>query len=177
MLPEPNAKMPVPGTFRPEVSRSLPWRLGDRLARVQRASAAVGSALTSRSGAVTIRAVDRRPLHALVAALLLLCWQAPAMAALSLGLHLADEHGGHHAAKLELALAATHGHHHDSVVTPHDHSAVRIAVAAVPVPAVASCSVEPAAPPPVSSPATGSQGPPAPTGSPPLFASHCALLL
>lgn len=126
--------------------------------------------------------MQSRLTRAVVAVLLLSSWQAPAIAALGLGLHLAH---GHHApehasaqeAQLDLALAARHGHHHEPAVAPHDHTALRAAVAGVTAPATAADC-----PPQLGIPAalTASARPPAappPTGSPPLFRTHCALLL
>jgi hypothetical protein len=112
------------------------------------------------------------------ALLLLIGWQAPALAAVSIGIHLASDGHAHHELAIELALAATHGHHHEVATAPHDHSAVRVTVPSAPTLGLAGRPLELAAARTLA-PACSAPEPDAspPTGSPPLFYTHCALLL
>jgi hypothetical protein len=74
-------------------------------------------------------------------------------------------------------MATTHGHHHDEGVAPHDHSAVRsIAGSTPPLSPAETCAYQPRIP-QVRPVLADLDRPPAPTGSPPLFYTHCALLL
>ena len=109
----------------------------------------------------------------------LLCWLATPVVSLALLVHVAaDHHDPHHDqhATLELALAATHGHSHQLDSADHRHHAVReVGPPAVPAPQLAGG--------PDASQASlrGARAelsdPSPPTGSPPLFQRHCALLL
>jgi hypothetical protein len=116
----------------------------------------------------------------LLAVAALLTWAAAPALALGVALHELTEH---HHSEGELAavaaLAASHGHGH-SVDTPdHDHSAVR--PAAPPLFAPAAAELDPRLPPSAlvrANPAEHRAADrPSPTGSPPLFYAHCALLL
>jgi hypothetical protein len=122
----------------------------------------------------------RRPLpRRLFALAWLLSWLAAPLVSLVVLVHLAsDDHHDHHRAHQQLALTATHGHSHPVTVAEHRHTAVRESSA----PALSMLS---AASTPAPATAIGARltaraelsDPSPPTGSPPLFARHCALLL
>ena len=107
---------------------------------------------------------------------LLIAFLASPLSAIAVGLHLAGE--GHDEPTLlaSLAMIATHGHDHHAATVEHDHSTVRSEGPKAPAPAVASALVAPASPAPTSA-APALAAVPVPTGSPPLFCRHCALLL
>jgi hypothetical protein len=107
----------------------------------------------------------------------LLGWLATPLLSLALLAHVASD--SHHDEDLtrELAFAASHGHSHSVTAAAHEHRALRESSPPVLSPMVAA-AMEPA-PLPRTSPRSGAEwsDPPPPTGSPPLFCRHCALLL
>lgn len=113
-----------------------------------------------------------------ITALLLLGWQAPAWAAVGIGMHLAGDDHTRQETAVELALAASHGHHHELTVALHDHAAVRGAAPSAPPPVVSRMAFELAFVPPAAPVGRAPQfdSPPR-TGPPQLFYAHCALLL
>ncbi len=104
-------------------------------------------------------------------------WLAPAVGMLGIVVHDDHDEHGHHELALELAKAATHGHHHEAATPAHDHSAVRPAAPAAATPGVCTAPLAPLTVGPPTPAVSGLERRPPPTGSPPLFRSHCALLL
>lgn len=124
----------------------------------------------------------------LISALIVASWLAPSVGALGVGLHLALDHrhhhvpgDGEHARELtDLLRTVAHGHHHDAEAIPdHAHEA-RLdgrAPAIRPAAASAAALVSPACAPAAPSPRTGLDAHPRRAPPPPLFTTHCALLL
>lgn len=122
-------------------------------------------------------AVRHGPTRASITLLLCLTWLAPGVAMLGAVVHDDHDEHGHHELALELATASTHGHHHEAATPAHDHGAVRPAAPAAATPAVCAAPLAPSTiGPPAPAAARFERRPPS-TGSPPLFRSHCALLL
>jgi len=113
-----------------------------------------------------------------IALVLLLGWHVPALASIGVGLHLAGDDHTRQGIALELALAAAHGHHHAVDAAPHDHSAVRMAAPAAPVPGTAALAIVPAFSSPLSQMAGAQPCESPPRGGPPeLYHQNCALRL
>jgi hypothetical protein len=109
---------------------------------------------------------------------LLLAFLAAPLSFLGLGLHIASDRDHEATLIASLARIATHGHNHDAATVAHDHPTLRPDGPKAPRPASESApELAAAASPALGAPAPGFALMPAPTGSPPLFRRHCALLL
>ena len=107
---------------------------------------------------------------------LLTAYLAAPLSAIAVGLHVAGEDHDEPALLASLAMIATHGHDHHAATPEHEHSTVRSEAPQASGPVIASALLAPAAPEPRSA-APAFAPVPVPTGSPPLFCRHCALLL